>query len=207
MKNEMPLLEYGKEQLSPYMSMETIDFHYGKHLQTYVNNVQQMVAGTPQAGMSLEELIRTQPDGPLFNNAAQVMNHTLFFTQLCPPQKALKAPVGNMAKAVEQSFGSFEQMKTQLTAAAVGLFGSGWAWLSLTPHGKLEIKAMSNAGNPLREGSCRCFALTCGNMPTTLTIATGGPNMLTCSGILLTGLWWRNVTTWLCKACCRNVLP
>lgn len=152
MKNEMPLLEYGKEQLSPYMSMETIDFHYGKHLQTYVNNVQQMVAGTPQAGMSLEELIRTQPDGPLFNNAAQVMNHTLFFTQLCPPQKALKAPVGNMAKAVEQSFGSFEQMKTQLTAAAVGLFGSGWAWLSLTPHGKLAIKAMSNAGNPLREG-------------------------------------------------------
>lgn len=152
MKNEMPLLAYGKEQLSPYMSMETIDFHYGKHLQTYVNNVQQMVAGTPQAGMSLEELIRTQPDGPLFNNAAQMMNHTLFFTQLCPPQKALKAPVGNMAKAVEQSFGSFEQMKTQLTAAAVGLFGSGWAWLSLTPHGKLEIKAMSNAGNPLREG-------------------------------------------------------
>lgn len=152
MKNEMPLLAYGKEQLSPYMSMETIDFHYGKHLQTYVNNVQQMVAGTPQARMSLEELIRTQPDGPLFNNAAQVMNHTLFFTQLCPPQKALKAPVGNMAKAVEQSFGSFEQMKTQLTAAAVGLFGSGWAWLSLTPHGKLEIKAMSNAGNPLREG-------------------------------------------------------
>lgn len=152
MKNEMPLLAYGKEQLSPYMSMETIDFHYGKHLQTYVNNVQQMVAGMPQAGMSLEELIRTQPDGPLFNNAAQVMNHTLFFTQLCPPQKALKAPVGNMAKAVEQSFGSFEQMKTQLTAAAVGLFGSGWAWLSLTPHGKLEIKAMSNAGNPLREG-------------------------------------------------------
>lgn len=152
MKNEMPLLAYGKELLSPYMSMETIDFHYGKHLQTYVNNVQQMVAGTPQARMSLEELIRTQPDGPLFNNAAQVMNHTLFFTQLCPPQKALKAPVGNMAKAVEQSFGSFEQMKTQLTAAAVGLFGSGWAWLSLTPHGKLEIKAMSNAGNPLREG-------------------------------------------------------
>lgn len=152
MKNEMPLLAYGKEQLSPYMSMETIDFHYGKHLQTYVNNVQQMVAGTPQADMSLEGLIRTQPDGPLFNNAAQVMNHTLFFTQLCPPQKALKAPVGNMAKAVEQSFGSFEQMKTQLTAAAVGLFGSGWAWLSLTPHGKLEIKAMSNAGNPLREG-------------------------------------------------------
>lgn len=152
MKNEMPLLAYGKEQLSPYMSMETIDFHYGKHLQTYVNNVQQMVAGTPQAGMSLEELIRTQPDGPLFNNAAQVMNHTLFFTQLCPPQKALKAPVGNMDKAVEQSFGSFEQMKTQLTAAAVGLFGSGWAWLSLTPRGKLEIKAMSNAGNPLREG-------------------------------------------------------
>lgn len=153
MKNEMPILAYGKEQLSPYMSMETIDFHYGKHLQTYVNNVKQIAEGTPQADMSVEELVRTLPDGPLFNNAAQVMNHTLFFTQLCPPSKALQAPVGNMARAVEQSFGSFEQMKTQLTAAAVGLFGSGWAWLSLNPNGKLEIKAMPNAGNPLREGN------------------------------------------------------
>lgn len=152
MKNEMPLLAYEKEQLSPYMSMEAIDFHYGKHLQTYVDNVQKMTAGTPQADMSLEELVKTLPEGALLNNAAQVMNHTLFFTQFCSPQKALGAPLGNVAKAVEQSFGSFEEMKKQLSQAAVGLFGSGWAWLAMNKHGKLEVKAMSNAGNPLREG-------------------------------------------------------
>ena len=159
MKNEMPLMAYESEQFAPFMSRETMDFHYGQHLRTYVANVDRLAAGTPYAGMELEEMVRMLPEGALLNNAAQVLNHVLFFNQLCPPQKALQEPVGNVGAAAERQFGSFAAMRAQLTDAAVGLFGSGWAWLALDGNRRLTVTALSNAGNPLRQGQVPLLCL------------------------------------------------
>lgn len=152
MKNEMPKLPYPQNGLEPVISAETIEYHYGKHLQTYVTNLANLTKGSADESKDVEEIVRTAPDGGIFNNAGQVLNHTLYFLQFTTP-KADNAPTGKLKELIIRDFGSVEEMKTQFENAAVTLFGSGWAWLSLNKDGKLQITKESNAGNPLRQGN------------------------------------------------------
>ncbi len=142
----LPELPYAKTALAPHISEETLEFHYGKHHQTYVTNLNNLVAGTPLADKSLEDLIKTQ-QGPVFNNAAQVWNHTFYWHSLAP--NAGGEPTGKIADAINKDFGSFAAFKEQFSKAALGQFGSGWAWLVQDSSGKLSIETTSNAGCPL----------------------------------------------------------
>ena len=151
MTYEMPKLPYAHDALEPVISKETIDYHYGKHLQTYVNNLNNLVPGTEFEGKPLEVIVATAPDGAIFNNAGQVLNHTLYFLQFTPKQSS-KEPKGKLAEAIKRDFGSFENFKKEFDAAAVGLFGSGWAWLSVGKDGKLVITKEPNGSNPVRHG-------------------------------------------------------
>ena len=144
----MPELPYAPEALAPKMSKETFDYHYGKHLQTYVNNLNNLIAGTPYEWMPLDETVR-KADGDIFHNAAQAWNHTFFFRMLTPAQQPMPA---KLAAKLTEAFGSVEAFKEQFTKAAVGLFGSGWAWLAMDKAGKLSIVAKPNAGNPMTDG-------------------------------------------------------
>ena len=151
MTYEMPKLPYANNALEPVISQQTIDFHYGKHLQTYVNNLNSLVPGTEYEGKTVEEIVATAPDGAIFNNAGQVLNHNLYFLQFAPkPSK--KEPAGKLGEAIKRDFGSFENFKKEFNAAAVGLFGSGWAWLSVGKDGKLKITKEANGSNPVRAG-------------------------------------------------------
>lgn len=144
----MPSLAYGMQELAPVISNETMGFHYGKHLQTYVNNLNNLVVGTEFEDATLET-IAAKAQGGIANNAGQVLNHTLYFEQFAPkPAKSM--PTGALADAIVKSFGSFEEMKTKMNAAAGTLFGSGWAWLCADKDGNLSIMQMTNADNPLR---------------------------------------------------------
>ena len=145
MKHLMPKLPYAADALAPVMSKETIDYHYGKHLQTYVDNLNRLIENTPYDGMSLEEIVKSS-DGATFNNAAQAWNHTFFFDMLTPCKKEIPA---NLFDVLTRDFGSVETFKDQFSKAAISLFGSGWVWLAADKHGHLSIDAMGNAGNPL----------------------------------------------------------
>lgn len=149
MSFELPKLKYATDALVPYITKQTIEFHYGKHHQTYVNNLNNLVPGTRFENASLEQIIR-EADGAIFNNGAQIWNHTFYFESFSPT--AHREPAGTLADAIAGQFGSFEAFKEQFTKSAVTLFGSGWAWLVKTGDGKLEIIQESNAGNPLRKG-------------------------------------------------------
>lgn len=150
MNYEMPKLPYAHEALEPVISQQTVDFHYGKHLQAYVNNLNNLVPGTEYEGKTVEEIVATAPDGAVFNNAGQVLNHTLYFLQFTP-NPSRKEPAGKLREAIDRDFGSFENMKKELNAAATGLFGSGWAWLAVDKDGKLHITKEANGSNPLRK--------------------------------------------------------
>ena len=151
MNYSMPTLPYSKDALAPVISQETIDYHYGKHLQTYVNNLNALVSGTPFEGKTIEEIVVTAPDGAIFNNAGQVLNHTLYFLQFTPqPEK--NQPEGKLAEAIQRDFGNFENFKDEMTKAATSLFGSGWAWLAMDKNGILLIVKEPNGSNPLRQG-------------------------------------------------------
>ncbi len=151
MTYEMPKLPYANNALEPVISQQTIDFHYGKHLQTYVNNLNNLVPGTPYENKKVEEIVATAPDGPLFNNAGQVLNHTLYFLQFAPkPGKT--EPSGKLAEAIVRDFGSFENFKKEFNTASTALFGSGWTWLAADKTGKLVITKEANGGNPIRNG-------------------------------------------------------
>ncbi len=145
----MPALPYAKDALAPHISAETIDYHYGKHLQAYVNNLNGLVGGTEFERASLEEIIR-KAKGPLFNNAAQIWNHTFYFLQFSPTPHT--RPTGKLAEAIDRDFGSLEKFKEQFAKSALGLFGSGWTWLATDGNGKLEIVDSPNAGNPITDG-------------------------------------------------------
>ena len=149
MKHTLPQLPYKTEALAPKMSAETFEYHYGKHLQTYIDNLNKLIEGTPYAEMPLDEIVR-KADGGVFNNAAQMWNHEFFFDELSP--KAQTRPTGALLKAIDENFGSFDQLKAQMEKAAAGLFGSGWVWLAEDKSGKLAIVSEQNAGNPLRYG-------------------------------------------------------
>ena len=151
MTHEMPKLPYANDALEPVISQQTIEFHYGKHLQAYINNLNNLIKDTEFENKNLGEIIANAPDGPIFNNAGQVLNHTLYFLQLTPKPER-KEPSGKLAEAIVRDFGSFDEMKKQLNAASVGLFGSGWAWLSVDKEGKLHITKEANGSNPLRHG-------------------------------------------------------
>ena len=151
MTYEMPPLPYAKDALAPVISQATIDYHYGKHLQTYVNNLNALVQGTPFEGKTVEEIVAVAPDGAIFNNAGQVLNHTLYFLQFTPNPERL-VPQGKLAEAIRRDFGNFENFKDEMTQAATTLFGSGWAWLAMTQDGKLVIVKEANGSNPLRQG-------------------------------------------------------
>lgn len=151
MTYNMPTLPYAKDALSPTISQETIDYHYGKHLQTYVNNLNSLVPGTPFEGKTVEEIVAEAPDGAIFNNAGQVLNHTLYFQQFTP-NPSRQEPEGALGEAIRRSFGNFENFKKQMTEAATTLFGSGWAWLAMDKDGKLVIVKEANGSNPVRQG-------------------------------------------------------
>lgn len=145
----LPPLPYAENALEPYISAETIQYHYGKHHQAYVNNLNNLVPGTPFENASLEDIVR-KSDGGIFNNGAQVWNHTFYWNCLSPDGGG--APEGALAEAMERDFGSFESFKEAFTKAAATLFGSGWAWLVKDGNGTLTITQTSNAGNPMRDG-------------------------------------------------------
>ena len=143
-------LPYALDALSPVISAETLSFHYGKHLQTYVNNLNALLPGTPFEHLPLEDIVR-QSDGGIFNNAGQILNHNLYFTQFTAP-KAANHPTGPLAQAIDQQFGSFETFKAEFEKKGTTLFGSGWVWLSADKEGKLNITQEPNAGNPITRG-------------------------------------------------------
>lgn len=142
-------LPYPKDALAPHISEETMDFHHGKHVLAYVNNTNNLIAGTEFESMPLEDIIRISQGG-LFNNSAQIWNHEFFWDCMSPNGGGV--PTGEVLSALETNFGSFDAFKEQFTKAATGLFGSGWAWLVKETDGKLSIATYSNAGNPLTEG-------------------------------------------------------
>lgn len=148
MKHLMPQLPYAPEALSPYMSPETFEYHYGKHLQTYVDNLNKLIPGTRYENMTLEEIVK-EADGGIFNNAAQTWNHTFFFETLTPQQPIMP---DKLTDILNQHFGRVEEFKEQFSKAAIGLFGAGWTWLVKDKEGKLIIVSESNAGNPLTKG-------------------------------------------------------
>ena len=148
---QMPQLPYAPNALEPVISEQTINFHYGKHLQNYVNTLNNLIKGTELEGKSVEEIVKVAPEGPVFNNAGQALNHTLYFIQFKSPVSG-NVPQGKIAEDINSSFGDFETFKKEFTQAAVSLFGSGWAWLSQDQSGKLVITKEPNGGNPLRSG-------------------------------------------------------
>jgi Fe-Mn family superoxide dismutase len=146
---ELPNLPYAKTALAPHISEETLEFHYGKHHQTYVTNLNNLVSGTEFEGLSLEDII-SKSSGGIFNNAAQIWNHTFYWNSLSPNGGG--QPSGNLASAIEASFGSFEAFKAEFTKCAVTTFGSGWAWLVKDKEGNLSLVSSSNAACPLTKG-------------------------------------------------------
>ena len=147
MKFEVPKLPYNLDDLSPTISKQTMEFHYGKHHQAYVNNLNNLVPGTRFENADLETIVK-EAEGGIFNNGAQVWNHTFYFEAFSAKPKA--EPTGKLAEAIERDFGSFAKFKEAFTKAAATLFGSGWAWLVKDAYGHLEIVQEYNAGNPLR---------------------------------------------------------
>ncbi len=146
---ELPKLPYAPNALEPVISEKTIEFHYGKHHQTYVNNLNNLIPGTEFENLPLEEIV-LKSNGGIFNNAAQIWNHTFYWESFS--EKRNTAPSGKLLELLEKSFGSFENFKTQFSDAAVKVFGSGWTWLVLNKEGNLAIVQTSNAGNPLCDG-------------------------------------------------------
>jgi superoxide dismutase, Fe-Mn family len=142
----LPELPYSKDALAPIISPETIEYHYGKHHNAYVTNLNNLIKGTEFENMSLEEIIK-KSQGGIFNNSAQVYNHTFYWNCLKP--KGGGEPTGKLAEAITKTFGSFAAFKEKFTAAAQTQFGSGWAWLVQNPDGSLAIEQTANAGCPL----------------------------------------------------------
>jgi superoxide dismutase, Fe-Mn family len=149
MSFELTKLPYALNELEPGLSKRTLEYHYGKHHQAYVTNLNNLIAGTPFENSTLEEIIKNA-DGGIFNNGAQVWNHSFYFEALSPSGGG--KPKGGLAEAIKRDFNSFEEFREQFTKSAITLFGSGWVWLALKPDGHLQIFQESNAGNPLRNG-------------------------------------------------------
>ncbi len=150
MAHTLPALPYAKDALAPHMSEETFSYHYEKHHNAYVVNLNNLIAGTAFETLSLEEIVKTAPAGGVYNNAAQVWNHTFFWNCMTPNGGA--APTGALADAINAKWGSYDAFKTAFTASAVGNFGSGWTWLVKKADGSVDIVNMGAAGTPLTTG-------------------------------------------------------
>ena len=149
MTHELPPLPYAMDALAPHISKETLEFHYGKHHKTYVDNLNKLLPGTEFENLSLEDIVR-KSSGGVFNNAAQIWNHTFYWNCLAP--NAGGKPTGALASAIDQAFGSFDTFKEKFSQTAVTTFGSGWGWLVKNASGGLELVSTSNAGCPLTGG-------------------------------------------------------
>lgn len=149
MSFSLPILPYAHNALEPVISEETIKFHYGKHHQAYVNNLNNLIPETEFENTDLDTIVKKSA-GPIFNNAAQIWNHNFYFLALTP-NKGTK-PSAELSKAIDEAFGSFDAFKDEFSKAAATLFGSGWAWLVKNDNGKLEIVKEGNAGNPITSG-------------------------------------------------------
>jgi superoxide dismutase, Fe-Mn family len=149
MEHKLPELPYSKEALAPGISSETLEYHYGKHHKAYVDNLNKLIPGTEYENMTLEDIIK-KASGGIFNNAAQIWNHTFYWNSLSPQGGG--EPGGELAAAINKSFGSFALFKEKFTTSATTLFGSGWAWLVKNADGSLAIESSGNAGNPVKDG-------------------------------------------------------
>ncbi len=156
MEHTLPQLPYALDALAPHISKETLEYHYGKHHQTYVTNLNNLVKDGEFANATLEEIIK-KSSGGIFNNAAQVWNHSFYWNCLSPQGGG--EPTGALKTAIDTKFGSFEEFKKQFTTTCVGTFGSGWGWLVKTPSGELDLVSTSNAATPLT--SANKALLTC----------------------------------------------
>jgi Fe-Mn family superoxide dismutase len=148
MTHELPKLPYAMDALAPTISQETLEYHYLKHHQAYVNNLNNLIKGTEFEKASLEETI-LKSSGGIFNNAAQIWNHTFYWHCLTP--KSSREPQGKLADTIKKTFGSFEDFKKHFSQTAISTFGSGWAWLVRNTEGELEIVSTSNAGTPMTD--------------------------------------------------------
>jgi Fe-Mn family superoxide dismutase len=146
----LPALPYDKGALAPHISAETLEFHYGKHHQAYVTNLNKLLEGKPEASQSLENVIQSSAEGPIFNNAAQIWNHTFYWHSMKPSGGG--QPTGDLADAIKRDFGSFEKFAEAFTVAATTQFGSGWAWLVLGSDKKLAVTKTPNADLPSKHG-------------------------------------------------------
>ncbi|CAM2149186.1 superoxide dismutase (Fe) [Pararobbsia alpina] len=149
MEHTLPPLPYAKNALAPHISEETLEFHYGKHHQTYVTNLNKLIPGTEFENLPLEEIVK-KSSGGVFNNAAQIWNHTFFWNSLKPGGSQ---PSGKLADAINAKYGSYDKFKEEFTKVAIGTFGSGWAWLVKKTDGSLDIVSTSNAATPLTTDS------------------------------------------------------
>jgi superoxide dismutase, Fe-Mn family len=150
MEHTLPPLPFDKNALAPNMSEETLEYHYGKHHQTYVTNLNKLIPGTEFENLPLEEIVK-KASGGVFNNAAQIWNHTFFWNSLSP--KGGGAPSGALGDAINAKYGSYDKFKEEFTKVAIGTFGSGWAWLVKKADGALDIVSNSNAATPLTTDS------------------------------------------------------
>ena len=157
MEHKLPALPFAMDALAPAISKETLEYHYGKHHAASVTNLNKLIPGTGFENLTLEDIVKNAPAGGIFNNAAQVWNHSFYWQCLAP--KAGGEPAGTVGEAIKKEFGSFAQFKEQFTKIAIPTFGSGWAWLVKTKDGKLAIESTSNAGTPLKDG--KKALLTC----------------------------------------------
>ena len=155
MEHKLPELPYAMDALEPHISRETLEYHYGKHHKTYVDNLNKLIPGTEFENLSLEEIIK-KSSGGIFNNAAQIWNHSFYWNCLSPKGGE---PAGALADAINKSFGSIDEFKQKFSQTAITTFGSGWGWLVKNAAGDLEIVSTSNAGCPLTEG--KTPLLTC----------------------------------------------
>lgn len=149
MKHELIKLPYEANALEPVISQKTIEFHHGKHLQAYVNNLNNLIAGTKYENMSLEDIVKDS-EGGIFNNAGQILNHNMYFQQFSPDANG--RPDEILLEAIQAEWQTFENFQKEFNAAAASLFGSGWVWLAADKDKKLSIQKESNAGNPLTKG-------------------------------------------------------
>ncbi|MBL8442745.1 MAG: superoxide dismutase [Fe] [Zoogloeaceae bacterium] len=150
MEHTLPQLPYAKDALAPHISAETLEFHYGKHHQAYVTNLNNLIKGTDFESLDLEAIVKKAPAGGIYNNSAQVWNHTFFWSSMKPNGGG--EPTGALGDAIKAKWGSFEDFKKAFTASAVGNFGSGWTWLVKKADGSVDIVNMGAAGTPLTTG-------------------------------------------------------
>jgi len=156
----LPVLPYATDALEPVMSEETVKNHHGKHFAAYVSNLNKLIPGSEYEGLLVEEIVQQAADGPIYNNAGQVLNHRLYFEQFVPASE-YKAPNWRLTNAINYHFGNMEAFKRQMIEAAMSFFGSGWVWLAADPEGRLLIVTEVGGGNPWRRGLVPLLGIDC----------------------------------------------